>query len=76
MVVEGRGLIHGIKMNRSALSISHLFADDLIIFSRANRQEVAVIGEILSKYSRWSGQMVGYGKFALYCSENTNPGSG
>lgn len=72
MVVEGLGLIHGIKMNRSALSISHLlFADDLMIFYGANRQEVAVIGEILSKYSRSFGQMVGYGKF-----ENTNPGSG
>lgn len=74
LAAEGTGFLHGVKVSRSAPSISHLlFADDIMIFSRANRQEVAVIGEILSKYSRWSGQRISYGKSALYRSENSNP---
>lgn len=74
LAAEGRGAIHGIKVNRSALSISHLlFADDLMIFSQANRQKAFVIGDILSTYSTWSGQRVSFEKSALYCSENSNP---
>ncbi|KAB1224245.1 hypothetical protein CJ030_MR2G005722 [Morella rubra] len=42
-----------------APSISHLlFVDDIMVFARANRQEVVVSGGILAKYSHWSGQLV------------------
>lgn len=71
---EEHGYIHSIKVNRVAPPISHLmFADDIMIFVRVNRHEVAAVNGILAKYSRWSGQMVNYAKSALFCSANTNP---
>jgi hypothetical protein len=53
---ESLGLLHGIKMIRMCLPISHLlFADDVIIFSKANACEAGVILKCLSTYSSWSG---------------------
>uniref|UniRef100_A0A803NWR9 Reverse transcriptase n=1 Tax=Cannabis sativa TaxID=3483 RepID=A0A803NWR9_CANSA len=46
---EQRGEIHGIQIARSAPSISHLmFADDTILFMRANEREAMNIMKILS----------------------------
>lgn len=43
--VESCGNMHGIKVARQAPTISHLlFADDLIVFVRANRREAEAIG--------------------------------
>ena len=53
---ENLGLLHGIKMASSCPFISHLlFADDVLIFSKANVNEAGVILNCLSTYSSWSG---------------------
>jgi hypothetical protein len=53
---EALGNLHGIKMARSCPSISHLFfADDVMIFSRANDSEARSILNCLTTYSKWSG---------------------
>uniref|UniRef100_A0A803P656 Reverse transcriptase domain-containing protein n=1 Tax=Cannabis sativa TaxID=3483 RepID=A0A803P656_CANSA len=54
---EGRGLIHGIKIALSAPPISHLmFADDMILFARANNNEAEQLMECISTFEKWSGQ--------------------
>ncbi|KAL5817683.1 hypothetical protein ACOSQ3_026061 [Xanthoceras sorbifolium] len=67
--LEGR--LHGIKVARYAPSISHLlFADDSLIFTRATREEGAVLKRILQMYEAASGQSVNYEKSALTFSPN------
>lgn len=71
---EAIGSPHGVKVARAAPPISHLqFADDLMVFFRANRREATSVQHILELYSSWSGQKVNLSKLALFCSENTNP---
>lgn len=48
-MLEKEGKIHGIKIGQSSLAISHLsFADDLMIFCRANGENVSHIAKCLS----------------------------
>jgi hypothetical protein len=68
---ENLGLLHGIKMASSCPSISHhLFADDVLIFSKANVSEAGVILNCLSTYSSWSGQHINMSKFSIFFSRN------
>lgn len=51
--------LHGIKVSRQAPSISHLFfADDSLLFARANEAEADRILYLLQRYQKASGQMV------------------
>jgi len=51
--------IHGIQVARRAPQISHIFfADDSLLFARANPSEADCIMETLSKYQATSGQLV------------------
>ncbi|XP_048491644.1 uncharacterized protein LOC125492933 [Beta vulgaris subsp. vulgaris] len=57
------GLIHGARVCRSALRVSHLFfADDSILFTRVTLQECFVVTDILSTYERASGQKINFNK--------------
>jgi hypothetical protein len=68
---ENLGLLYGIKMARSCPPISHLlFADDVLIFSKANVSEAGVILNCLSTYSSWSGQRINISKSAIFFSRN------
>jgi hypothetical protein len=68
---ESLGLIHDIKMARMCPSISHLlFADDVIIFSKANPSEAEAILRCLNIYSAWSGQHINMSKSAIFFSKN------
>jgi hypothetical protein len=68
---ESLGLIHGIKMARMCPPISHLlFADYVIIFSKANPSEVGVILRCLNTYSTWSGQHINMSKSTIFFSKN------
>jgi hypothetical protein len=63
--------IHGIKIARLSPYISHLlFADDVMIFCKANREEAAVILRSLNTYAQWSGQRINFAKFAIFYSKN------
>lgn len=49
--------LHGIQLDRGVPAITHLlFADDLLIFRRASREEAGIILECLQRYGNWSGQ--------------------
>uniref|UniRef100_A0A803QE41 Reverse transcriptase domain-containing protein n=1 Tax=Cannabis sativa TaxID=3483 RepID=A0A803QE41_CANSA len=69
---EGQGKIHGIKIAREAPSISHLmFADDTILFLRANVGEANEIMKCLATYEAWSGQTCSKTKSSVLFSQNT-----
>jgi hypothetical protein len=73
---ENLGLMHGIKMARNCPPISHLlFADDVIIFSRANVNEAEVVLNCLNTYSSWSGQRINMSKSAVFFSRNCRSNS-
>lgn len=52
---EQEGKIHGVKLGRTAPAISHLmFTDDLLLFYRADLEEVRNIRKCLKLYCRWT----------------------
>uniref|UniRef100_A0A2N9HPK1 Reverse transcriptase domain-containing protein n=1 Tax=Fagus sylvatica TaxID=28930 RepID=A0A2N9HPK1_FAGSY len=56
---ESEGQFKGFQLARSCPKVSHLlFADDLIIFSRALREDATAIQGCIDKYQLWSGQKV------------------
>ncbi|XP_030478283.1 uncharacterized protein LOC115695353 [Cannabis sativa] len=65
------GDIHGIKISRNALAVSHLmFADDTLLFTRANTVEAGNIGMCLKKFEDWSGQLCSKQKSGILFSRN------
>jgi hypothetical protein len=68
---ENLGLIHCIKMTRICPPISHLlFADDVIVFSKAKPIEARVILKCLTTYSSWYGQHINMSKSAIFFGRN------
>jgi len=64
-------LIHGVKVSRAAPSITHLFfADDSLMFMRANLQEAQRILNLLDIYTAASGQVVNVDKSEVSYSRN------
>lgn len=64
--------ISGVKIARQGPNISHLFfADDSLIFCKANGDEAGHIKEILECYGKASGQQVNINKSAVIFSKNT-----
>lgn len=54
---------------RSGPILSHLFfADDLLLFSEASRDQISCIREGFEEFYRASGQNVNYHKSLLFCS--------
>jgi len=66
--------ISGIKICRRAFEITHLlFADDAIIFCKANSAEASVLRDILQKYEALSGQKINLQKSHVLFSRNVEP---
>lgn len=64
--------ISGIKLKPSCPTISHLFfADDAILFLKANKEECAHILNTLEIYNAASGQLVNFNKSGVSFSSNT-----
>lgn len=71
---EERKAIHGIKVGRKVEPISHLFfADDSLLFVRANEQEVECVLDILTTYEAASGQKLNLEKSEVSFSRNIKP---
>ncbi|XP_031103094.1 uncharacterized protein LOC116006746 [Ipomoea triloba] len=69
---QAEGSIHGCRVARGAPPISHLFfADDSLLFFKANAQEAGVIKHCLDAYESMSGQAVNYHKSSICFSRNT-----
>uniref|UniRef100_A0A803QPC0 Reverse transcriptase n=1 Tax=Cannabis sativa TaxID=3483 RepID=A0A803QPC0_CANSA len=68
---EESGSVHGIKIAQAAPPISHLmFADDTILFARANENEARKLLECISIYEKWSGQSCSKPKSSVLFSSN------
>ncbi|XP_074314561.1 uncharacterized protein LOC141649780 [Silene latifolia] len=66
------GVLHGIRVAPGAPVVSHLFfADDSIIFVKANENQARVVMDVLSKYERASGQLVSKKKTMVSFSKGT-----
>lgn len=51
--------LHGIKVARHSSLVSHLLhADDILLFSRANKKELKYLNSILDMYCKWMAQIV------------------
>lgn len=67
---EQSGRLEGIKVCRRAPSISHLlFADDSLLFFRANGTQAHHVRDALSIFERCTGQLISPGKCALLVRE-------
>ena len=59
--------ISGIKASSGGPAITHvMYADDIFLFSKANRLEAARIMACVDKYCKWSGQMIIRGKSGVF----------
>ncbi|KAL9663876.1 hypothetical protein QQ045_019269 [Rhodiola kirilowii] len=68
---QENGDLEGIKVSRSAPSISHLlFADDCILFVKATVDSMLKLKSILRDYEAVSGQQINYEKSELYAGNN------
>ena len=65
--------LNGISICRGAPRITHLFfADDSLLFSKANSNECNKLKEILSMYKSASGQKINTDKSSIFFSPNTS----
>ncbi|KAL3839320.1 hypothetical protein ACJIZ3_023911 [Penstemon smallii] len=70
---ENNGTFKGIKIARTCPTISHLlYADDLVIYCRANHEDVETIFTTLDKFSSWSGQIINHEKSFTHFSRNVD----
>lgn len=61
----------GMKINRHCPILSHiLFADDAILFVRAELKECCVVKNILKQYGEASGQLINFEKSGILFSSN------
>ncbi|XP_042950057.1 uncharacterized protein LOC122282168 [Carya illinoinensis] len=69
---EGKGLITGFPFAKGSLLINHLFfADDSLLFCKANVLECCRLLRLLKLYETASGQRLNLGKTTLFFSSNT-----
>ncbi|XP_019170961.1 PREDICTED: uncharacterized protein LOC109166463 [Ipomoea nil] len=63
---QTKGLLHGCRVARGAPPISHLFfADDSLLFFKANLQEALEVKKCLGVYEAFSGQAVNFQKSSI-----------
>ena len=63
----------GIKTSISGPTISHvMYADDVVLFSKASRKDAASLVKTLEKYCVWSGQSINRNKSGVYFSKYTH----
>jgi hypothetical protein len=70
--VVAQGDIHGVSISRRGPKLTHLFfADDSLLFCRANQHECQKLQESLKIYEKASGQQLNRIKTTLFFSRNT-----
>lgn len=63
----------GIKLAKHCPIISHvLFADDIILFSKATHEQAYIMKESIEVFCKILGQRVNFDKSMVFCSENVN----
>lgn len=68
---EERKRLSGIKISRGGPSITHLFfADDSMIFCKADKVQAEELKNILDMYAKGSGQLINLEKSSVFFSKN------
>ena len=63
--------ISGVKASVGGPVITHvMYADDIVLFSKACRREAATINQCLETYCNWSGQSLNRTKSGVFFSKN------
>lgn len=66
-----KGNMTGMRINRNVPILSHIFfADDAILFMKAELNECRVILNVLNTYGKASGQCINYEKSGIFFSAN------
>ena len=64
--------ISGLKIAKQSPALSHLlFADDTLVFCRANKEEAVHVMNLLQLYGEASGQAINAEKSSVFFSKNT-----
>lgn len=64
------GNITKVRMNVGGPAFTHvMYADDIILFAKANCQEVKILDDCIEKYCLWSGQAINRDKSGLIFSK-------
>nr|POE97435.1 hypothetical protein CFP56_05430 [Quercus suber] len=72
----GAGSISGTKPCARGLAIMHvMYTDDIILFSKATRNDAQRLANFLEKYCLWSGQSINKSKSGIFFSKHTGPRS-
>ena len=70
----GAGNISGTKPCARGPTITHvMYADDIILFSKATRNDAQRLADCLEKYCLWSGQSINKSKSSIFFSKHTGP---
>jgi hypothetical protein len=70
--MERAGGITGLPLTRGGTRLNHLFfADDSLLFCKADTVEWYCIQKVLDDYEKASGQKLNKGKTSLFFSRNT-----
>lgn len=71
---EQHKMIQGIKIARHAPQVSHLlFADDCLLFTKANIHNVNNLLDVIHAFMQSSGQQVNFQKSSVFFSKNVHP---
>uniref|UniRef100_A0A2N9FPZ2 Reverse transcriptase domain-containing protein n=1 Tax=Fagus sylvatica TaxID=28930 RepID=A0A2N9FPZ2_FAGSY len=66
------GGLSGVKASIGSPAITHvMYADDIVMFSKATRNEASNLNHCIEKYCKWSGQLVNRNKSGLFFSKHT-----
>ncbi|XP_060974305.1 uncharacterized protein LOC133039423 [Cannabis sativa] len=73
---EEEGSLYGFRISPESQPISHLmYADDLVVFVKADSNNVETFLDVMNTYCRWSGQQINGRKskiiFSKYCSRSS-----
>ena len=69
------GQLGGVKMNIGGPAITHvMYADDIMLFTKAKRCETETLNKCLELYCTWSGQRINKGKSGLVFSKPSQRG--
>ncbi|XP_026378874.1 uncharacterized protein LOC113273354 [Papaver somniferum] len=71
---EEEKTIHGVQITSKNSHISHLFfADDCLLFIRADLKKCSNILALIDNFSKASGQLINFGNSGVFFSKNVQP---
>lgn len=69
--LEIDGSIQSVKSGHSGPAVTHLlFANDILICCRANRENIIAVAKCLAKNCKWTGQLINLEKSGCFLQEH------